>query len=349
MFHSIKSKLIVSVFIMAALLGALIYLSSASLSELETTLNDLQNQQEFKSHVLIPQKDMNQFLAGIDETVLLLELGESERAQEAYDGTVDAEQDISVEFATLEESGTGDLLAASESAHRDWEIATEYLKIYAEQVAEEGGVALVRPSTDPTKTVDVHTDEGIQAAQAEYGALSVPELEAIADDDEASPVEAADNGIDGLEDMADELLASEQAAGEEALKQTSQTVLYGAIIVLVAIIVIGLIVTRSVTRPLDMLKKGAERIANGDLDYTFTDVPDDEIGAVIHSVEKMSASMKTRIMNLEEVAGVVVVTGDEINSAAESIEPKTPAVNTILEKSQALKDLVGQVLNGGVR
>jgi len=345
MFRSIRSKLIVSTVIMAALLGGLIYLTSIRLDELEATLSNLAQLEEFKSHVLIPQKDMNQFLAGIDNTVLLVELGEAEGAQEAYDSTADAEQDISAEFAALEQGGTGELLEMSEQAHADWEEATEFLKVYAEKVGAEGGVGLVRPTTEPTKTVDAHTTFAVNKATTDYASLSIAQLEEIADDDEASPVEKADNGIDGLEDATDEQLAAEKAAGEASLLSTSRTILWGSLAVLAGIFAIGLVVTSSISRPLTELKKGAEHIADGDLDYTFTNVPNDEVGDVIHSVQKMSGSLKDRIRNLEEVAGVVVITGDEIETAAKTIEPRTTAVDMIISKAETLKELVGQMLS----
>lgn len=344
MLHSIRGRLILSVVIMAALLGGLIYLSSARLNELDATLKDLQGLENFKAHVLIPQKDMNEFLAKMDSTVMQLELGQAEGAQEAYDETVDAEQDISAEFAELETNGTGKLKEDAAIVHRDWEIATEYLKLHAEKRAKELGLSLVRPATDPTKTVDAHTAEGVDTATVKYASLSFAELAALGEDDATNAVEIADEGIDTLEESTDEVLAAEMANADKTLKSTSQTILFGSIIVLVAIILIGLIVANSVSKPLVALRDGAERIADGDLDYTFTTVADDEVGSVIHSVEKMSAAMKSRIQTLEEVAGVVLVNGEDIYASATAIEPRTAEVESVIEKSQTLKELVGQVL-----
>jgi HAMP domain-containing protein len=344
MFRSIASKLIVSVVIMAALLGALIFFSSARLNELSTTLDSLNKLQDFKSHVLIPQKDMNNFIGATDNTILLLELGQPQRAQAAFDVTVDQETDISAEFEALEKSGTGDLLAQAKDAHLKWEIAMEFLKIRDEKVAAERGFELVRVSTEPTKVVDAHTTEAVATAQKDYAALSVAELNAIAEDSTRYPVEASDVAIDGLAESTDKVLASETAAGDKSLASASQTIIFGSGGVLVAILVIGLAVATSVSRPLRMLKEGAEQIAEGNLDYTFENVPDDEVGSVIHSVQKMAASLRDRIHNLEEVAGVVMLTGEDIQSAAGAIEPKGPEVETILAKAQVLRDLVGQAL-----
>jgi HAMP domain-containing protein len=345
MFRSIRGRLFASVVIMALLLGALIYLSSARLNSLSTTLDHLQSLQDFKSHVLIPQKDMNAFIGATDNAILLIDLGQAEKAQTAYNVTVDQENDISGEFATLEKTGTGDLLTQAEQAHTNWEVAMEFLKIRVEAVAKEHNVALVRPTTEPTKTVDAHTTAAIAQAQKDYGSLSVAELDAIGADTTKSPVEKSDVSIDGLAEATDKVLADETAAGDKSLASASQTILWGSIIVLVAVLGLGLAVANSVSRPLLMLKEGAEQIAGGNLDYEFKNVPNDEVGSVIHSVEKMSASLKTRIYTLEEVAGVIMLTGDDILTAANAIEPKGPEVNTIIEKAETLKGLVGQTID----
>lgn len=344
MFRSIRSRLIVSVLIMAALLGVLIYLSSARLTSLSTTLDTLNSLQDFKSHVLIPQKDMNAFIGATDQTILLLELGQPERAQAAYQVTVDNEQDISGEFATMEKTGTGELLKQAQLAHADWEAATEFLKIRAEKVASERGYKLVRPATDPTKTVDAHTTAGTALAQKDYGSMTLAELDAVNENRDVSPVEKSDNAIDGLAEATDKVLASETAAGDKSLASTSQTILFGSIGLLVAILGLGLVVASSVSRPLTVLKNGSEQVAAGNLDYSFENVHDDEVGDVIHSVQKMSGSLRDRIRTLEEVAGVIMLTSDDIVTAAEAIEPKGPEVKTIIEKSEILKKLLSQTI-----
>jgi methyl-accepting chemotaxis protein len=340
MFHSIKSKLIAAVIVMAVLLGALIFLTSLQMKSIESTLSDLQKLNDVKSHVLIPQKDMNQFLAAMESAELFLELGDAEGAQDAYDESVDAEQDISVEFIDeLKPNVTGELAPLIKQAHVDWEIATEFLKIKVEALAEDSGVTLVRPSVDPTKSVDADTEAAIATAQDLYGGKSYAELAEIQDDDATNPIEIADEGIDGSEDKVDEILAAEQADGEQAVKNSASTVLLGSLGVLAAILLVGLVVTTSVSRPLAELKTGAEKIAEGDLDYEFKNVPADEVGAVIHSVESMAGGLKSRIRNLEEVAGIVMVTGEEIGNAA-----KASDMAAVSAKAEQLKGLVGQML-----
>lgn len=354
MFHTIKSKLIVAVALMAALLAVVIYLSSQQLAQTQETLGELQDLQEFYTHTLVPQKDMNQFIGAIDNTVLYIDLGDQEGAQAAYEVTLDAELDIAEEFASLEEhekdeaddqSGAeAELIEQAAVAHAGWEGATEFMKLYAEQVAEEAGMTLVRPSTEPSKAVDVHTDEAANEIKTAYSGMSVAELQEVADNNEVSPVEIADEAIDGLAETTAEELAAENEAGTAAITGASQTVLFGSAAVLVLVIVIGLVMTTGISRPLISLKTGAEAIAAGNLDYEFKNVPSDEVGSVIHSVEAMARSLKARILNLEEIAGVVMLTGEEISGAADQLDASTPQVQTIRDKAKTLRDLVGQAL-----
>jgi methyl-accepting chemotaxis protein len=344
MLNSIRAKLILAVIVMAALLGGLIFFTSAQMTSVQDTLTDMENLQDIKTHVMAPQKDMNQFIAAMDSTVLFLELGDADGAQGAFDGSVDAEQDISGEFEYLEASATGDLQPMLAQAHLDWEIAMEFMKIKAEVLADEKGIDLARPSTEPTKVVDAHVGEAAATAQDEYAGLSFDELTAIADNNEISPIEVADEAIDTSDELTTELLEAERADGEQAIENSSRTVLFGSVAVLLAIILIGAFVTASVSRPLSMLKAGAEKIAEGDLGYEFKNVPADEIGSVIHSVETMASGLKNRIRTLEEVAGVVMITGDEIGSAASAAKSSGADVDEIIAKAEQLKSLIGPVL-----
>lgn len=346
MFTSIRSKLLLAVAIMTALLGALIYFTSLQMDVVEQTLSDLESLQDVKSHVLIPQKDMNQFIAAMDSTVLFLELGDAEAAQAAYDGSVDAEQDISAEFEYLEKNAPEAVKLDIAQAHLGWEVATEFLKMKAEVLADEKGLALTRPAAD-IKVVDAHSDSAVDAAKQTYEGLSYEKLEAIHDNDETNPVEIADEGIDTSEEKVDEYLEAERVAGQDAVASSSTTVLFGSLGVLVAIVLVGAVVTSTVSRPLTMLKAGAEKIAEGDLDYAFKNISEDEVGSVIDSVQVMAHSLKDRIRNLEEVAGIVMLTGEEIGVAAERAKDEGANVDSIIAKADQLKALVGQMMDSG--
>jgi len=340
--QSIRAKLILAVVVMAALLGVLAVLVAGQLNTLGSDLTALHDLQDVKSHVLIPQKDMNATIGFIGSTLQWLELGNATAAQEVYDETVDAEQDISKEFEYLEQHAQGEVVPIVQQAHTDWEAATEFMKIQVETTAKSKGMVLVRPSTEPTKVIDKHATDAIAAAQAKYGSLDATALAAIADDNKVSPVETADVSIDGAAEKVDEILAAYQERGDASLAKTQQLTLFGLIAALVGVVFVGLIATASIVRPLDKLKVGAQKVAAGDLDYDFGATSNDEVGAVTKAVQEMAHSLKDRIRNMEEVAGIVVLTSEEISASAKS---GTEAdIAKITEKADMMRDLVGQVL-----
>lgn len=339
---SIRARMVFAVVAMAAVLGILAFLVSGQLSTLSSDLSDLHDVQDVKSHVLAPQKDMNQFIGYIDNTLLWLDLGNAEEAQAAYEGTVDAEQDISGEFAYLEAHATGEVLPMVQQAHKDWEIATEFMKIQVEATGAEKGFKLVRPTTEPTKTVDAHTTEAASEALAKFGSMDVAALTAVTENDEAYPVELADVGIDGTTEKVDEILATYQARGDESLDKTRQLIMLGLLAALAGVVGIGVFATMSIMGPLGKLKTGAKKIADGDLDFEFGNVSGDEIGVVTKTVEEMAHSLKSRIRNLEEVAGVVVLTSDEISTEAKS--GADADLGMIGEKADMMKGLISEML-----
>jgi nitrogen fixation/metabolism regulation signal transduction histidine kinase len=343
MFHSIRAKLIAAIAVIAVLLGALIFLTSMQMRGVDKVLSNLESLQDVKSHVLAPQKDMNQFIAAMDSTVLFLQLGDEASAQAAFESSVDAEQDISGEFEYLEKNAPAELKSKVEEAHLGWEVATEFLKRRAELLAEESGLTLTRPATD-LKVSDEHSTSAVATAMEEYRGLSSAELSAVYANRETSPVEVSDEGIDGSEELVNELLDTERKAGSKALATSRNTVMAGSLAVMLGIVLVGAVVTTSVARPLSALKSGAEKIAGGDLDYEFKNIADDEVGSVIHSVQQMSVGLKSRIQTLQEAAGVVLLTGEEIGAEAEKAKAAGADTDAIIAKAEELKNLIGPML-----
>jgi methyl-accepting chemotaxis protein len=161
---------------------------------------------------------------------------------------------------------------------------------------------------------------------------------------ETSPVEVSDEGIDGSEELVNELLDTERKAGSKALATSRNTVMAGSLAVMLGIVLVGAVVTTSVARPLSALKSGAEKIAGGDLDYEFKNIADDEVGSVIHSVQQMSVGLKSRIQTLQEAAGVVLLTGEEIGAEAEKAKAAGADTDAIIAKAEELKNLIGPML-----
>ena len=142
--------------------------------------------------------------------------------------------------------------------------------------------------------------------------------------------------------------------------------IFGAgLVVTVLAAVIGLIVSRRLSRPLEELKKGAERFASGNLDQPLEVPESEEVGGLATAMNKMAAELSQRIGLMTRqrreqeailrsmVEGVLAVDLEEriirINEAATrllDIDPEKVTGLSIQEavRNSALQRMVGRVL-----
>lgn len=95
-------------------------------------------------------------------------------------------------------------------------------------------------------------------------------------------------------------------------------VLFYTLIVLILIFIIGIalmmravtITSKTITRPLEDLKAGAERIASGELDVKIDVQSDDEVGDVAASIQKTVLQLKNYIDYIEEITSILTEISD---------------------------------------
>ncbi|MBW2107459.1 MAG: methyl-accepting chemotaxis protein, partial [Deltaproteobacteria bacterium] len=143
----------------------------------------------------------------------------------------------------------------------------------------------------------------------------------------------------GIEDAAGKEIARAQTGARRVLSQT-QTVLAVAVAIgFVAAILLGLFLTRSVTRPVFKAVHLAERIASGDLSQTLEVDRRDEIGALIQALNTMSANLRQMFDDISR--GVETITSSstelsaisqQMSSGAEQTSVKSNGVATAAEE-----------------
>jgi len=103
-----------------------------------------------------------------------------------------------------------------------------------------------------------------------------------------------------LSTRASIISASEDTASHITSQQeTLRTVFTGAfLILLVVVIILSLVFSRHLTKPLEELKRGSEAIGDGDLDYRVDVQTGDEFEDVASSFNRMAADLKEHIRNL---------------------------------------------------
>jgi signal transduction histidine kinase/DNA-binding response OmpR family regulator/CHASE3 domain sensor protein len=106
--------------------------------------------------------------------------------------------------------------------------------------------------------------------------------------------------IGELEQEERSLLAERQAQAQRTAELTKGTIAFGTLIALALVTLISLLVTRSITVPLDVLRDAAERIGAGDYEQRARVDKRDEIGHLAEVFNRMAAEIQQRQRSLAE-------------------------------------------------
>nr|WP_191867637.1 methyl-accepting chemotaxis protein [Pseudomonas coronafaciens] len=91
----------------------------------------------------------------------------------------------------------------------------------------------------------------------------------------------------------------------------------GVIIAFTAAIALGLIVTRSITRPLSTALRAAKQVADGDLSYTIDASGKDEIGTLLNALSTMQINLRATIKEIGSAADQLASASEELNAVTE--------------------------------
>lgn len=152
--------------------------------------------------------------------------------------------------------------------------------------------------------------------------------------------------------QADATLAAQQE--DQARMMAAQATLALIALSLVTAIAAAVWLYRSIAAPLQRARVYAECVAAGDLDAVYTSHTDDEIGSLTHAIEDMKNSVVRRIAIMQEMAGAVLVTADDVDKAAQhalqgaksnmSSEAVADDIVAVVGHAKILTDLAAQML-----
>lgn len=158
-------------------------------------------------------------------------------------------------------------------------------------------------------------------------------------------LEEADNK---LESIASSDLKSIIKESEETADSAKMTIYISSSIFVLAILITGMLITFSISRPLKELTKASEEMAKGNLTVSVSDKyskSSDETGALVNSFLKMNDKLKELIAEMREGVGILATASNEISSttsqlAASSSETAasiTETTTTVEEVKQTSK------------
>ncbi|WDU64103.1 methyl-accepting chemotaxis protein [Pseudomonas poae] len=110
----------------------------------------------------------------------------------------------------------------------------------------------------------------------------------------------------------------EGAQDADAMARSATTTLYiGIGIAFLAALLLGMFISRVISRPIALAVTSAERIAQGDLTHVINSVSRDETGQLITALGKMQESLKTTIHQIADASNQLASAAEELNAVTE--------------------------------
>jgi methyl-accepting chemotaxis protein len=171
------------------------------------------------------------------------------------------------------------------------------------------------------ETIDKRKQDAVKENEQAYDLKNAQGLQ------EALKVVVTDRGKKGMDQLRDiiaamkadekQLLDNRLQEQEESVKYTKLTIIVGAVAAFLVMLIISLLLTRSITSPLQALTTMAQRIAGGDLTMPPLSVASsDEVGVLTQSFNAMLSS-------LQELTRKTNAGAANLNSAAVEIMAST--------------------------
>ncbi|MCS0707878.1 methyl-accepting chemotaxis protein [Massilia aurea] len=122
---------------------------------------------------------------------------------------------------------------------------------------------------------------------------------------------------------------------EAANERSTQLVLLLALLSTAIGAVAAVLVTRSITRPLDAALDVAETVASGDLGHTFATYPKDQVGDLMRALETMNGSLVRVVSQVQQGTNAISTASSEIAAGNLDLSARTEQQASSLEETAA--------------
>ena len=184
-----------------------------------------------------------------------------------------------------------------------------------------------------TTTVQVRTTQGFEAAQT---IVLTGTGKTIMDNIRTT--------ITGIVNTEQTLLATRLASQVTTVNTTRIVIIAGAIIAILAMIAIGILLIRDITKPIRELSELSRRIGGGDLAVDIPQVSrEDEIGSLWQSFRTMTDSMLTMVKENKESVNLLSSSSAEILAAATQIAAGSVETATAVSQTTSTVEEVRQI------
>jgi methyl-accepting chemotaxis protein len=157
-------------------------------------------------------------------------------------------------------------------------------------------------------------------------ALAGKKDEAIAYGKSPEVVQIIKGCAEQVKGLAATKIANADKRAESIINITNSSLTLSVICVVVVLLMsvgFGLIITRSITRPIQELAQLAEHVAGGDLSVRIVANGQDEIGALADSFARMAESLRETLCKLDDTSMQVAAASNQLHSSSRQISTGT--------------------------
>lgn len=152
--------------------------------------------------------------------------------------------------------------------------------------------------------------------------------------------------------------ATAAMVAEAEARQLARSIVLGLVALsLAAAVVASVWLYRTIVTPVTRARHFADKVAAGDLTATLEHHTADEIGVLTHAIEAMKENLVSRMLVMQELAGAVMVTAEDVGDAAtralalsgsEDLARKAAVpddLHSMVGRTRTLKELAAQMLS----
>ena len=150
----------------------------------------------------------------------------------------------------------------------------------------------------------------------------------------------------GIEEMFKGKITNGRLASQQYSEATNNTITLMITIILIAVLVavaLGIYIARVISRPLGELVKGAEKIADGDLNIDIEIRSKDEIGVLAAAFRKMTDNVNDVMRNITLSAQQVAAAARQVSDSSQALsQGSTEQAASVEELSASMEEIAAQ-------
>jgi methyl-accepting chemotaxis protein len=177
-------------------------------------------------------------------------------------------------------------------------------------------------------------------SQIRAGRITTPADANAAIADAKDAIRAVEALADSMADLQQSHILRKGAVAERAVSRANTMIIFASIVAAVFGLVVSILLTLGITRPLATAVQAADRVAQGDVDVQFSVGRRDEVGDVLTAMQRMIASTKAK------VDAAVKIAGGDLTTAVTPASERDALGNALQGMVAKLSQVIGEVRAG---